>query len=187
MKLATNLGITPELIPHQPLDHSTQVPTDILTLEKNGSQTQCVHFARVFSKERIAIVRSAGLCFNCPAHLKVAQCTSKFSCKQCKKKHRTSLCHALCAPAEPPQAAPPSSSQSTTKETTNQTSDNTPTNQTNNSTITGSYTTVTSPPLPALYTSVCLLKTAIADISTGVTTVEGHILCSKVLHYTRTS
>ena len=127
-------------------------------------------------KERLAIVKSAGLCFNCLAHHKVAQCTSKLSCKQCKKKYHTNLCHALCASAEPPQAAPPSSNQSTTKETTNQTNDNTPTNKANNSTTTGLYTTVTSPPLSALHTSVCLLKTAIADISTGVTTVEGHIL-----------
>ena len=58
----------------------------------------------------------------------------------------------------------------------NQTSDNTPTTQTNNSTTTGLYITVTSQPLSALHTSVCLLKTAIADISSRVTAVEGHIL-----------
>ena len=133
-------------------------------------------------KERLAVVKSAGLCFNCLAHLKVAQCTSKFRCKQCNKKHHTSICHALFANVEPPQVPPPSSNQSTTKETTNQTSQNTPTNQTNNSTTTGSYTTVTSPPLSALHTSVCLLKTAIADISSEVTTVEGHILFDEGAH-----
>ena len=31
-------------------------------------------------KERLAIVKSAGLCFNCLARHKVSQCTSKFSC-----------------------------------------------------------------------------------------------------------
>lgn len=35
---------------------------------------------------------------------------------------------------------------------------------------------MTSAPLPVSYTSVCLLKTTIADISAGLTTVEGHIL-----------
>ena len=37
-------------------------------------------------------------------------------------------------------------------------------------------TTLTPTPLPASYTSVCLLKTAIADISAGTITIEGHIL-----------
>ena len=35
---------------------------------------------------------------------------------------------------------------------------------------------MTSPSLSALHTSVCLLKTTITDISSGVTTVEGHII-----------
>ena len=37
-------------------------------------------------------------------------------------------------------------------------------------------TTLTPTPLPASYTSVYLLKTAIADISAGTITIEGHIL-----------
>jgi len=51
-------------------------------------------------------------------------------------------------------------------------------NQTPNTTsiATGQCTTVKSPPLSALHTSICLLKTAITDISPGITTVEGHIL-----------
>jgi len=42
--------------------------------------------------------------------------------------------------------------------------------------MTRQFTTTTSPPLFAQHNSICLLKTAIADISAGVNTVEGHIL-----------
>lgn len=38
------------------------------------------------------------------------------------------------------------------------------------------HTTMTSTSLSTSYTSVCLLKTAITDISAGPTKVEGHIL-----------
>ena len=54
-------------------------------------------------KERLAIVRSAGLCFNCLARHKVSQCTSKFNGRNCNKKHHTSLFHTLCASVETPQ------------------------------------------------------------------------------------
>ena len=60
--------------------------------------------------------------------------------------------------------------------TEQQTGIHTITNHVDNITTTDSFTTVSSPPLSALYTSVQLLKTAIADISAGITTVEGHIL-----------
>ena len=43
-------------------------------------------------------------------------------------------------------------------------------------TSTNSTATMTPAPLSAFYTSVCLLKTAIADVSANSTTIEGHIL-----------
>lgn len=46
-------------------------------------------------KERLAIVKNAGLCFNCLAHHKVSQCSSKYTCRECHKKHHISLCHAF--------------------------------------------------------------------------------------------
>ena len=127
-------------------------------------------------KERLSIVKSAGLCFNCLARHKVSQCTSKFSCRHCNKKHHTSLCHTLSSSNDPTQSVQPSTSKSTNEKATNQAGTGTTTNQTGTTTTTETFTTVTSPPLSALYTSVCLLKTAIADISAGLTTVEGHIL-----------
>jgi len=48
--------------------------------------------------------------------------------------------------------------------------------QMSNGTTTDTFTIVTSPSLSALHTSICLLKTAIADISVSPTTAEGHIL-----------
>jgi len=66
--------------------------------------------------------------------------------------------------------------QTDTNVATNQTGTNTASNQSGNTTTTGQFTTATSPPLSALHNSICLLKTAIADISVRVTTVEGHIL-----------
>ena len=59
---------------------------------------------------------------------------------------------------------------------TNQTGTNMASNQSGNTTTTGQFTTATSPPLSALHNSICLLKTAIADISVRVATLEGHIL-----------
>ena len=46
-------------------------------------------------KERLTIVKRDNLCFNCLARHKVTQCTSKFTCRECKKRHHTSLCHAF--------------------------------------------------------------------------------------------
>ena len=55
------------------------------------------------SKERMAIAKAAGLCFNCLVRHKVSQCTSKFSCWQCRMQHHTSLCHALTTNSRPTQ------------------------------------------------------------------------------------
>ena len=43
-------------------------------------------------KDRLAIVKNSGLCFNCLAHHKISQCPSKFTCRECHKKHHTSVC-----------------------------------------------------------------------------------------------
>ena len=112
-------------------------------------------------KERLAIVKSAGLCFNCLARHKVSECTSKFSCRECHKKHHTTLCHAFTTNIRPtqhdevqPEAVLPPTNSATTA----------PTNSTlmsTNTTLaasTSSLTTMTPPPLSALHTSVCLLN-----------------------------
>ena len=135
-------------------------------------------------KERLAIVKSAGLCFNCLARHKVSQCTSKFNCRECHKKHHTTLCRAFATTTRPPQQNQPqldtvSSANSAVPPTNTLTS----ANSTATSTISDlqpttkqTLTTMTPPPLSALHSSICLLKTAIADVSGDSTTVEGHIL-----------
>ena len=104
----------------------------------------------------INIVKEGYLCYNCLAHHRVSQCTSKFCCRKCKKKHHTSLC----------------SSDSPTKGTTPEkknASDDTPT------TTTGGFLTPAScseaPQAP-----ICLLKTAVAPIVAGNTRSQANIL-----------
>ena len=58
-------------------------------------QQQCVsHNCDVVTdyQKRINIVKEGHLCYNCLAHHRVSQCTSKFRCRKCKQKHLTSLC-----------------------------------------------------------------------------------------------
>ena len=43
-------------------------------------------------QQRVSIIKSAGLCYNCLAYHKVSHCTSHRRCKQCSQKHHTSLC-----------------------------------------------------------------------------------------------
>ena len=38
-------------------------------------------------------VKQYHLCFNCLARHKASQCTSRFRCRHCKRKHHTSLCN----------------------------------------------------------------------------------------------
>ena len=80
------------------------------------------------------------------------------------------------------QSVLPPATKPATDETTSQTANSSTSNQTPNTTITGQCSTITSPPLSALHTSICLLKAAIADISAGITTVEGHILFDERAH-----
>ena len=69
-------------------------------------------------KERLAIVKCDNLCFNCLAKHRASQCNSRFTCKECKKHHHTSLCQSFPSNSEQTQASP----QSTTTTQTDQTS-----------------------------------------------------------------
>ena len=55
-------------------------------------------------QQRAAIVKKAGLCYNCLAHHKVSQCTSRRRCKHCNQKHHTSLCPPVVPASNPPPA-----------------------------------------------------------------------------------
>ena len=105
-------------------------------------------------KERLAIAKRDGLCFNCLGRHKASRCSSKFTCRECKKRHHTSLCQSFPTAEVPPQNMPD-------QPTANKQQ---------------ALTTVASIPLSATYTSVCVLKTAIAQVSSPTTTTEGNIL-----------
>ena len=127
-------------------------------------------------KDRLAIVKNSGPCFNCLARHKISQCPSKFTCKECHKKH---LCHAFTTQEESQPTPPQQNSTPSLTNATLQTSITATTANSTNITQQLSAATVANAPLSALHTSVCLLNTAIADISSGPSghlTVGGNIL-----------
>ena len=121
-------------------------------------------------QKRLDIVKRNHLCFNCLARHKVSQCTSKFRCWLCKRKHHTSLCgtqqgHNSTSVAvknfqgtqQPPNQQPVTSQAAVTPVSL------------------GSFLT------PALHsnlhtTPVCLLKTAVAPVVNGHTRIHANIL-----------
>ena len=121
-------------------------------------------------KERLAIVRRENLCFNCLAKHNATQCHSKFTCRECRKRHHTSLCHAFVVADVP---SPPASTSTQPVNTATQPTNTAPAN-TQQASTEASLTTMT--PLSAHYTSVCLLKTAIAVVSSDTVRAEGNIL-----------
>ncbi|GAB0099937.1 uncharacterized protein DMENIID0001_161420 [Sergentomyia squamirostris] len=54
---------------------------------------KCDEFLKLNTKKRIDIVKQLKLCSNClsPNH-KASECTSKFTCRHCKKRHHTEIC-----------------------------------------------------------------------------------------------
>ncbi|KAH3733348.1 hypothetical protein DPMN_039774 [Dreissena polymorpha] len=58
--------------------------------------------------QRIDIVKSKRLCFNCLNHHKVSDCKYKFRCRHCKGKHHSSICTKKTTPASSmnPEAIP---------------------------------------------------------------------------------
>ena len=118
-------------------------------------------------QQRTSIVKGAGLCFNCLAHRRVSQCTSRRRCMQCNQKHHTSLCPPTIAPANNPQ--PPSAPVANHTQSVHPQAPPTST--------TGTFTTVTRPqPSFELAHSACPLKTAITTVSAGPFSTEGNIL-----------
>ena len=160
---------------HNPMPRSTAASLHINSLESakkqhrdNESkkrQQQCVFCKKNHSahncdvvtdyQKRFDIVKEGRRCYNCLAHHRVSQCTSKSRCRKCKRKHHTSLC----------------SSGSPTKDTIPEknTSDNPPT------TTTGGFLTPASCS-EAPRNPTCLLKTAVAPIVAGNTRSQANIL-----------
>ena len=117
-------------------------------------------------QKRLEIVKENKLCFNCLAHHKVSQCTSKFRCRKCKRKHHTSLCDGGALKSSETGETPKSNG----RETNDQRVGDQPA-----STV---HTTLT----PVSHrgslrnSTVCLLKTAVAPIIAGDVRRQANIL-----------
>ena len=119
-------------------------------------------------KKRIEIIKRDMLCFNCLGHHKISQCKSKFRCRQCNRRHHTSLCT---------ESTPPTSSETNTATSTGGTI-STPTTSSNTSTtITSNTTSLTtlSSEAPSSHQSY-LLKTAVATVTSGHIEARANIL-----------
>ncbi|XP_076081076.1 uncharacterized protein LOC143051991 [Mytilus galloprovincialis] len=95
---------------------------------------------------RMNIVKSERLCFNCLGHHKLADCKSKSNCRNCNKRHHTSIC---------------------SKDEKSEESSKPPANETENTVLHSSLTQRT--------TNV-LLKTAVATVSWRKQSTEANIL-----------
>ena len=117
-------------------------------------------------QQRTSIVKTAGLCYNCLAHHKVSQCTSRRRCKHCNQKHHTSLCPPAVIPTHKPQHTLAANKPKPPPAQASLTTNSVP-----------ALTTVTRPQPQAVSPhSACLLKTAIATVSAGAYSTEGNIL-----------
>ena len=125
------------------------------------SSNACTVITKV--EDRMAIVKENRLCFNCLARHKISQCNSKFRCRNCGRKHHTSLCTGT-----PPAAAagPQNKSETEQKKEIDTKGENT-------KTVLTSFTS--SQPTSHLPKS-CLLKTAIAPIIYKQISIESNIL-----------
>ncbi|XP_071127721.1 uncharacterized protein [Mytilus edulis] len=95
---------------------------------------------------RMNIVKSERLCFNCLGHHKLADCKSKSNCRNCNKRHHTSIC---------------------SNDEKSEKSSKPPANETENTVLHSSLTQRT--------TNV-LLKTAVATVSSRKQSAEANIL-----------
>ena len=115
-------------------------------------------------QKRFDIVKRDNLCFNCLAHHKVSQCTSKFRCRKCQRKHHTSLCGD--DPPDPPKNS--SSNEAPKTKTTANTSARDPTPAGTHIVPVSNHDSQTL--------TTCLLKTAVAPVVAGNIKTTANIL-----------
>ena len=123
-------------------------------------------------QKRFELAKKGKHCFNCLRHHRASQCPSKLRCKLCRQKHHTSLCGAeFSKPSEPsttPVAAQTIATELVQLETT-----------TAATTTTTTVTAAIVPPEPATTVptnSICLLKTAVAQVDVNGVRVEANVL-----------
>lgn len=104
-------------------------------------------------QKQLDIIKCDKLCFNCLGHHKVTQCNSKYRCRKCNRKHHTSIC-------------------SSTKDT----AENKDPLHGNTEDTTALTTLAPSNHDEPFRDNVCLLRTAIATITTTDSEAEANIL-----------
>ena len=123
------------------------------------------------SKQRCDIVRQNKLCYNCLGHHKVSACNSRHRCRNCQRKHHTSLCTNEQNGDTSEQPTPPSATQQNVTTTSQNLA---VTNQPSATTPTGSTSLSATAPPPQ--NTVCLLKTAVATIRHGPNHTRANLL-----------
>jgi len=142
-------------------------------------------------QKRLELVKKGKHCFNCLGHHRVSQCPSKLRCKLCRQKHHTSLCGAAFSKPSEPNTIPVTTQASITTErvqpqtlvqpqTTVQPQSAVQSQTTESTTpISTAMNAAIIPPEPASAShtnSMCLLKTAVAQVSVNGIQVEANIL-----------
>lgn len=118
---------------------------------------------------RVEFIKQHNLCFNCLGHHIASRCTSKKRCRQCKRKHHTSICtNNTDIPSN--HSNPPSNHSSPPSNNSNP-----PQNTPNVSAVTTS-TTTTLQSIHLTKEPTCLLKTAVATVANKNTHVDANIL-----------
>ena len=126
------------------------------------SSNACTVITKV--EDRMAIVKENRLCFNCLARHKISQCNSKFRCRNCGRKHHTSLCTGT--PPAAAAAGPQNKAETEQKNESDKRGENSK----------AVLTSLTSTKPPCHLSKSCLLKTAIAPVIYKQISIEGNIL-----------
>ena len=103
---------------------------------------------------RLEVIKQGWLCYNCLAHHRVSQCSSKYRCRKCSGKHHTSIC---CKEA-------------------NKVPDNDRSNESKEPPTTSTATLTAFVPPHLTRSTACLLKTAIATVVNDDLQAEANIL-----------
>ena len=134
----------------------------------HGAHAPVNYFAVKDPKQRLGIARQQKLCFNCLGRHRVSQCNSKHRCRICTRKHHTSLC----------ADTDKSSNKSTTEWLLEQPSNNSGVHPP--ITINATLTTLSSPntqhSMVSYANKICLLKTAVATVSSSHVEAKTNIL-----------
>ena len=129
-------------------------------------------------QKRSEHVKKEGLCFNCFGKHKVAQCTSRNRCRKCNRKHHTSLCNTNTSNTPPSNSNPPPST-SNPPPSTEIKSTTTAVTTTLASTDSQATLAPTDSQTSVLFnpsSSICLLKTAVATVSSDKLSATANIL-----------